>query len=67
VAKYNIDQDDLKARYHQIVDFYFVSSYTLQGIDNLVKKLIQVTLDEKYIGECVPVKYYKQNILNFIK
>ena len=47
--------DDLKAKYKQIAGFHFVSSVTGDGIPNLEKELIEVTLQQKYIGEKIPV------------
>ena len=55
VAKYNLDMSELKAKYKQIAGFHFVSSVTRSGISNLEKDLVEVTLQQKYIGEKIPV------------
>ncbi|RNA31785.1 putative serine threonine- kinase pats1 [Brachionus plicatilis] len=62
VSKYSLDQEDLKSRYKNIVGFFFVSSYTKVGIQDLKQKLITTTLQEKYIGEKIPEAW-----LNFEK
>ena len=46
---------ELKAKYKQIAGFHFVSSVTRSGILNLEKDLVEVTLQQKYIGEKIPV------------
>ena len=58
VSKYSIDKEDLKSRFKSIVDFFFVSSVTYVGIEDLTKRLIEVTLQQKYIGEKIPVSTY---------
>lgn len=58
VSKYTLDQEDLQLRYKNIVGFFFVSSHTMVGIPELKKKLISTTLEEKYIGEKIPVNKY---------
>lgn len=55
VSKYTIDEEGLKSKYKQIIGFHFVSSYTFEGIEELEKKIIETTLQEKYIGEKIPV------------
>lgn len=55
VSKFTLNKDKLKARYGQIAGFYFVSNVNKSGIDELVKSLINVTLQEKYMGEEIPV------------
>lgn len=57
VAKYALDEEDLKSRFKQIAGFHFVSSVTKQGIDELKEKIVQTTLQEKYIGEKIPVSF----------
>jgi leucine-rich repeat kinase 2 len=47
--------DGLRSKFNQIAGFHFVSSYTQEGIENLVSELIKVTLQQKYIGEKIPV------------
>lgn len=55
VSKYTIDEEGLKSKYKQIIGFHFVSSHTFEGIEELEKKIIETTLQEKYIGEKIPV------------
>lgn len=55
MSKYTLDQDDYKARYKQIVGFHFVSSLSGNGIYDLTKDLVDVTLKQNYIGETIPV------------
>ena len=50
-----MNEAKLKARFKQIVGFYYVSNITHQGIDKLSDDLIKTTLQEKYIGESIPV------------
>ena len=54
MSKYSIDTEDLKKRFKQIVGFHFVSSTTMIGIDELEKAIIEITLQQKYIGEFIP-------------
>ena len=54
VTKYTIDTEDLKQRFKQIVGFHFVSSKNKEGINQLEKEIIEVTMQQKYIGEKVP-------------
>ncbi len=42
-------------KFNQIVGFHYVSSVTQEGIEYLSKNLIDVTLQQKYIGEAIPV------------
>jgi len=58
VSLYTINKKDLETRYKQIVGFYFVSSVTLAGIEDLVSQLIRVTLQQKYIGEKIPEAWF---------
>ena len=58
MSKYVIDQAGLEAKYKQIVGFHFVSSTTYNGIEELRKKIVATTLQEKYIGEKIPVRYF---------
>jgi hypothetical protein len=55
VSQYTLDEESLKSRFKQIVGFYYVSSYTQQGLKELEKKIVEVTLLEKYMGEKIPV------------
>jgi hypothetical protein len=43
-----------------------VSSITQEGIDALAKSLIDVTLQQKYIGEAIPVSKTIK-IINFLR
>ena len=56
VSKYTLNQEKLKSKYNQIVAFYFISNKTKAGINELVNRLIDTTLREKYMGEAIPVK-----------
>jgi hypothetical protein len=58
VAKYELNQEELKTRYKHIAGFHFVSSHTGTGISELAKRLVEVTLQEKYIGELIPVNTF---------
>lgn len=55
VAKYQLNEQELKNRYKQIVGFYYVSSPTNDGIPELTSQLVKTTLQEKYMGELIPV------------
>ena len=55
VSKYSIDQDDLKSRFKSVVGFFFVSSLTYEGIEQLTNRLIEVTLKQSYSYEKIPV------------
>ncbi|XP_060069823.1 uncharacterized protein LOC132549872, partial [Ylistrum balloti] len=54
VEKSKIPQDELKRKYPQIADFFFVSSYTGEGIAALKEFLVNLTLQQKYMGERIP-------------
>ncbi|KAL4233400.1 hypothetical protein ACF0H5_008081 [Mactra antiquata] len=54
VEKYRLPEDNLKARYPQIVAFHYVSSYTGSGVQELSKTIIENTLSQKYMGEKIP-------------
>ncbi|KAK3098126.1 hypothetical protein FSP39_016400 [Pinctada imbricata] len=54
VTKSSLPQQELKKAFPQIRDFYFVSSYTGEGISNLQNVLKTVALEQKYMGEKVP-------------
>ncbi len=56
VAKYELNQEELKMRYKQIAGFYFVSSHTGAGVVELSQRIVDATLQEKYIGELIPVR-----------
>ena len=55
VSVYALNEDSLKIRYKQIVGFFYVSNYTQSGIEELAEQLVHVTLQQKYIGERIPV------------
>ena len=55
MTKYGLDEDKLKWRYKQIAGFAYVSSVSMSGIAALTDELVKVTLDQKYMGEAVPV------------
>ncbi|KAH3812974.1 hypothetical protein DPMN_141417, partial [Dreissena polymorpha] len=54
VSKYEIPMNEMRARYKQIAGFYFVSSYTGQGIEELQRDLFEKTLEQQYMGEQIP-------------
>ena len=54
VKKYSLDMQRLKKRYPQIVGFYFVSSRSGTGVDELSKDIVAAALNEKYMGEKIP-------------
>ncbi len=54
VKKYSLDMQRLKKRYPQIVGFYFVSSRSGAGVDELSKDIVAAALNEKYMGEKIP-------------
>ncbi|XP_033763307.1 uncharacterized protein LOC117344606 [Pecten maximus] len=54
VEKSKIPQDELKRKYPQIAHFFFVSSYTGEGIHDLKDFLVNLTLQQKYMGERIP-------------
>ncbi len=45
-------------RFPQIEGFFFVSNSTKKGIDLLAKRLVEVTLQQKYIGEKTPETWF---------
>ena len=49
VKKYTIPMEKLKQRYPQITGFYFVSSSSGSGIDELAKAIVNAALNEKYM------------------
>ncbi|XP_069118078.1 uncharacterized protein [Argopecten irradians] len=54
VEKSKIPQEELKRKYPQIASFFFVSSYTGEGIVDLKEYLVNLTLQQKYMGERIP-------------
>ncbi|XP_077989757.1 uncharacterized protein LOC144444214 [Glandiceps talaboti] len=62
VSKVEMHTEELKRRYPQIAGFFLTSAVTGQGIQELQDKLLEVTLQEKYMGERIP-----QVWLNFEK
>ena len=53
-----MNQIKLKEKYKQIAGFHFVSNVSQAGVEELSKHLIQTTLQEKYMGEAIPVIYF---------
>lgn len=49
VNKYELPIEKLKQRYPQIAGFYFVSSVSGAGINDLAKAIVDVALKEKYM------------------
>ncbi len=66
MSKFTLNEEKLKKKFDQIVDFHYVSSITQEGIDALAKSLIDVTLQQKYIGEAIPVSKTIK-IINFLR
>ena len=58
VSKFTLNQAKLKEKYKQIAGFHFVSNVSQAGVEELSKQLIQTTLQEKYMGEALPVIYF---------
>ncbi|CAD5120940.1 DgyrCDS9493 [Dimorphilus gyrociliatus] len=54
VEKSELPEIELQRRYTQIKGFYYVSSLTNIGIDELRNDLIQITLKQKYMDEKIP-------------
>jgi hypothetical protein len=65
VSKYEVPIDELTARYPQIVGFHFISTYNGAGVTDLQNKLLDITLQQKYMGEMIPEVWlnFEQNIL----
>eukprot|EP00105_Crassostrea_gigas_P045169 XP_019929317.1 PREDICTED: uncharacterized protein LOC105344416 isoform X2 [Crassostrea gigas] len=57
VSKVELPMEELKASFSQIEGFYFVSSLTGQGLDDLKNNLITVTLTQGYMGESIPMAW----------
>ena len=55
VPKFTLNQQQLKERYKDIVGFYYVSNKTKIGIEDLKQTIISATLQQKHIGEEIPV------------
>ncbi len=58
VSTYSLNRESLKDRFPQIAGFHFVSSYTGQGINEFASMLVEVTLQQKYIGENIPQTWF---------
>lgn len=58
VANYFLNEDGLKEQFPQIAGFHFVSSHTGEGIEKFSARLVEVTLQQKYIGELVPQLWF---------
>ncbi|XP_076465791.1 uncharacterized protein LOC143297367 [Babylonia areolata] len=54
VAKVELPMREMKQRYNQIADFHFVSSFSGQGIGELRERMMEVTLQQQYMGEKIP-------------
>ncbi|XP_069137453.1 uncharacterized protein [Argopecten irradians] len=54
MTKISLPMEDLKEKYHQIMDFHFVSSKNGNGIPELKEALFDVTLQQEYMGEKIP-------------
>ena len=54
ISRFTLPVDSLKKRFPQIVNFFYVSTYTLDGIDNLRDDIINCALQEWYMGEQIP-------------
>ena len=64
VAKFQLNEADLRKRYKQIVGFHYVSCINNSGISELCNDLVAVALKEKYMGELIPVgqSFFKLNL-----
>lgn len=58
VATYSLNMEDLKLRFPQIYGFHYVSSYTFEGIYKFSQNLVEVTLQQKYMGEEIPKLWF---------
>ncbi|KAL8560611.1 hypothetical protein ACOMHN_062576 [Nucella lapillus] len=54
VSKVELPMREMKQRYNQIADFHFVSSFSGQGMQELREQMIEVTLQQQYMGEKIP-------------
>ncbi|XP_013397728.1 probable serine/threonine-protein kinase pats1 [Lingula anatina] len=54
VSKVEIPVEEMQQKYSQIKGFHFVSSHSGQGIKDLQEMLLDVTLEQPYIGEQIP-------------
>ncbi|KAL3862611.1 hypothetical protein ACJMK2_008567, partial [Sinanodonta woodiana] len=54
VEKTKLPQEGLQSRFPQIAGFYYVSSYSGEGIQNLKEQLVKITLAQEYMGEQIP-------------
>ncbi|XP_069138297.1 uncharacterized protein [Argopecten irradians] len=54
MSKVELPMDEMKAKYHQIEGFHFVSSKDGKGIPELKNALFKVTLQQEYMGEKIP-------------
>ena len=55
VPVYYINENDLKSKFEKIAGFCYASNTSRKGIDALKKKLIEITLNLKYMNEAIPV------------
>ena len=54
VQKFTLPQEELSRKYPQIKGFHFISCYTQEGIKELQDNMLEVTLQQKYMGERIP-------------
>ncbi|XP_062596866.1 uncharacterized protein LOC134258357 [Saccostrea cucullata] len=68
VSKIELPMEELKASFSQIQGFFFVSSLTGQGLDELKEKLVSVTLTQGYMGESIPMAWLElEDIIKKLK
>ncbi|XP_046562629.1 LOW QUALITY PROTEIN: uncharacterized protein LOC124271531 [Haliotis rubra] len=54
VSKVEIPVKEMQARYPRIAGFHFVSSHSGQGVKELQDHVLDVTLQQQYMGEKIP-------------
>ncbi|KAL3867198.1 hypothetical protein ACJMK2_044420, partial [Sinanodonta woodiana] len=59
VASLELPIEELKERYRQIAGFHFISSWTGMGIKELQQQLVEVALQQQYMGEQIPEVWLK--------
>ncbi|KAH3741006.1 hypothetical protein DPMN_047724, partial [Dreissena polymorpha] len=57
VEKFRLPEDALRGRYPQISSFEYVSSYSGDGVESLRTIILKLTLQQKYMGEKIPVAW----------
>ncbi|CAD5120956.1 DgyrCDS9504 [Dimorphilus gyrociliatus] len=55
VEKSELPALEYQERYSQIKGFYYVSSLSRKGINELINGLVEITLNEKYMNEKIPM------------